>query len=259
MDTTVIIEKLTADGTPLEKSTGFWVGDGQILTSFESIDGAAALRISQPAGGQIKADQVLAWNRWQDWAVLKVDGNAKASLKRSTNAASNVGDRCVFLEWGAVGSKLTDGSIAGTNSFPRAGSRLLVSSGVSSQSIGGALLDEFGNYVGVIGGSIVPSANPIHMLYLLNDSGKSNATLDSDTTGLAVPNSLLPDLPLNAAVSTSLAEVSNRGEFAPLVVKSNSIQYMSVTSAVGKDSGNILLPRNSKQIFSRRDNKALFT
>jgi hypothetical protein len=256
VDATVIIEKLTADGTPIEKSTGFWIGDGQVLTSFESIDGAVALRISQPGGGQIKTDQVLAWSRWQDWAVLKVDGNAKAPLKRSTNAAVNVGDRCVFLEWGAVGSKLTDGSISGTNSFPRAGSRLLVSSGVSSQSIGGALLDEFGNYVGVIGGSIVPSANPIRILYLLNDSGNSNATLDFDTTGLAVPNSLLPDLPLNTAVPTSLAEVSNRGEFAPLVVKSNSIQYMSVTSAVGKNSGNIPLPRNSKQIFSKRDNKA---
>ncbi len=256
MDATVIIEKLAADGTPVEKSTGFWIADGQILTSFESIDGAVTLRISQPFGSQIKTDHVLAWNRWQDWAVLKVDGNAKASLKRSTNAVTNVGDRCVFLEWGAVGSRLTDGSISGTNSFPRAGSRLLVSSGVSSQSIGGALLDEFGNYVGVIGGSIVPSANPIRILYLLNDSGNSNATLDFDTTGLAVPNSLLPDLPLNAAVPTSLAEVSNRGEFAPLVVKSNSIQYMSVTSAVGKDSGNIPLPRNSKQIFSKRDNKA---
>jgi hypothetical protein len=256
MEATVIIEKLTADGTPVEKSTGFWIADGQVLTSFESIDGAVALRISQTSGSQIKTDQVLAWNRWQDWAVLKVDGNAKATLKRSTNAAANVGDRCVFLEWGAVGSKLTDGSISGTNSLPRAGARFLVSSGVSSQSIGGALLDEFGNYVGVIGGSIVPSANPIRILYLLNDSGNSNATLDFDTTGLAVPNSLLPDLLLNAAAPTSLAEITNRGEFAPLVVKSNSIQYMSVTTAVGKDSGNIPLPRNSKQIFSKRDNKA---
>jgi hypothetical protein len=255
MDATVILEKLTADGTPVERSTGFWIADGQILTSFESIDGAVALRISLPGGSQIRTDQVLAWNRWQDWAVLKVDGNAKALLKRRVNAAANVGDRCVFLEWGAIGSKLTDGSISGTNSFPRAGPRLLVSSGVSSQSAGGALLDEFGNYVGVIGGSIVPSANPIRILYLLNDPGNSNATPDFDTTGLAVPNSLLPNLPLIATNSISLAEVSNRGEFAPLVVKSNAIQYMSVTSAVGKDSGDIPLPRNSKQVFSKRDNK----
>jgi hypothetical protein len=161
----------------------------------------------------------------------------------------------MFLEWGAAGSKLTDGSITGTNFFPRAGARLLVASGVSSQSIGGALFDEFGNYVGILGGSIVPSANPIRMLALLSDSGVSSTSPDWDTTGLAVPPSLLPDLPANAA-PTSFAELASRGEFAPLVTKSNSIQYMTVTSAIGKDSGNIPFPRNSKQVFSKRDNKA---
>lgn len=254
-DATVTLEKLTPDGASVDKSSGFWVGDGQILTAFESIDGAASLRISLPSGGQATTDQVIAWNRWQDWAVLKVDANPKSFLKRTSNPAPNVGDRCSFLEWSAVGFKLTDGSITGTNSFPRAGARLLVASGVTPQSIGGALLDEFGNYVGVIGGSIVPSANPIRILYLLNDSGNPNATLDFDTTGLAVPLSLLPNLPLSTA-PTSLGELSNRGEFAALLVKSNSVQYMMVTNAVGKDSGNIPLPRNSKQIFSKRETKA---
>jgi hypothetical protein len=254
-DATVTVEKLTPDGVSVDKSSGFWIGDGQILTAFESIDGAASLRISLPSGGQTTTDQVLAWNRWQDWAVLKVDAKPKLFLKRTSNLAPNVGDRCSFLEWSAVGSKLTDGSITGTNSFPRAGARLLVASGVSPQSIGGALLDEFGNYVGVIGGSIVPSANPIRILYLLNDSGNPSATLDFDTTGLAVPLSLLPNLPLTTA-PTSLGELSDRGEFAPLLVKSNSVQYMMVTNAVGKDSGNIPLPRNSKQIFSKRESKA---
>lgn len=255
MDAMVRVEKLTQDGAPVDKSSGFWIADGQVLTAFESIDGAASLRISLPSGGQVTTNQVIAWNRWQDWAVLKVDANPKSFLKKAVNPAPNVGDRCSFLEWSAVGSKLTDGSITGTNSFPRAGPRLLVASGVTSQSIGGALLDEFGNYVGVIGGSIVPSANPIRILYLLNDSGNPNSTPDFDTTGLAVPLSLLPDLPLNAA-PISLAELSTRGEFAPLLIKSNSVQYMMVTNAVGKDSGNIPLPRNSKQIFSRRETRA---
>lgn len=254
-EATVSVEKLTADGVPVDKSSGFWVGDGQILTAFESIDGAASLRISLASGAQTTTNQVIAWNRWQDWAVLKVDANPKSLLKRSANLSPNVGDRCSFLEWSAVGSKITDGSITGTNTFPRAGARLLVASGVSPQSIGGALLDEFGNYAGVIGGSIVPSANPIRILYLLNDSGNPNTTLDFETTGLAVSLSLLPNLPLNTA-PTTLGELANRGEFAPLVVKSNSIQYMMVTNAVGKDSGNIPLPRNSKQIFSKRENKA---
>src|SRR5216683_3063296 len=256
MDATVIIEKLTPDGTAVEKSTGFWVGNGQVLTSFESIDGAASLRVFLSSGTPIKVDSAIAWNRWQDWAVLKVDAAPKSFLKRGDNGAANVGDHCVFLEWGPVGSKLTDGTVSGTNSFPRAGARLLVASGVSPQSIGGALLDEFGNYVGIIGGSIVPSANPIRILALLSESGASSPALDWATTGLAVPQSLRPDLP-SSAPPTSLAELANRGEFAPLVIKSNSIQYMSVTSAIGKDFGSIPFPRDSKQIFSRRDTKAV--
>ena len=254
LDATVIIEKLTPDGTAIQKSTGFWVGDGQVLTSFESIDGAASLRIST-SGTQMQTDRVLAWNRWQDWAVLKVDAAPKFFLRRGGNGAPNVGDHCAFLEWGPVGSKLTDGSVTGTNSFPRAGARLLVASGVSAQSVGGALLDEFGSYVGIMGGSIVPSSNPIRILGLLSEPGSSFTTPDWETTGLAVPLSLLPDLPSNAP-PTSLAEFANRGEFAPLVIKSNSIQYMSVTSAIGKDSGSFPLPRDSKQIFSKRDAKA---
>jgi hypothetical protein len=84
-------------------------------------------------------------------------------LKRAAGGTANVGDHCVFLEREAFGSKLADGSITGMTSFPRVGSRLLVASGVTSQS-GSALLDEFGNYTGIIGGSIVPSADPVSLL-----------------------------------------------------------------------------------------------
>lgn len=255
MDATVIIEKLAADGSPVDRSTGFWVGDGQVLTSFESIDGADTLRVSLSSGSQIKTSQVLAWNRWQDWALLKVDAHPKVFLRRRNTGAVSVGDHCVFLEWGPLGSKLTDGSITGTNSFPRAGSRLLVASGVSSQSVGGALLDELGNYVGIIGGTIIPSANPIRILGLLNDPSASASTLDWDSTGLAAPLSLLPEVPSNTT-PTSLAELADRGEFAPLVIKSQAVRYVTVTSAVTKESSSITFPENSKLIFSKRDNKA---
>jgi hypothetical protein len=90
----------------------------------------------------------------------------------------------------------------------------------------------------------------------LNESGNSNSALDFDTTGLAVPNSLLPNLPLNAAVPTSLVELANRGEFAPLVIKSNAIRYVTLTSGVTKDPGSITFAANPNQLFSKRDNKA---
>lgn len=256
VDATVVIEKLTADGALIGRSTGFWVADGQIVTSFESIDGASSLRITPYSGPTINADQVVAWNRWQDWAVLKVNGSSKAFLQRARTPSANVGDHCVFLEWGPMGSKLTDGSITGVNSFPRAGVRLLVASGVSPESVGGALLDEFGNYVGLIGGSIVPSANPATIFALLSDPGANYAGPDWETTGLAVPLSLFPELPATAS-PTSLANLAARGELAPPVIKSNAIRYMTVTSALVKDSGSIPFPGSSKQVFSRqRDSNA---
>jgi hypothetical protein len=96
MDATVVIGKLGPDGSIVEKSTGFWIGDGQILTSFESIDGASALRLVPNSGVETKTDQVLAWNRWQDWAVIKVDAAPKSTLKRGPSTAVEVGGRCSF-------------------------------------------------------------------------------------------------------------------------------------------------------------------
>jgi hypothetical protein len=256
MGATVTIEKLSSDGTSVSRSTGFWVGDGQILTSFESIDGASTLRISSSSGTQSKTDQVVAFNRWQDWAVIKTDATAKSALKRGDAKAIEVGGRCSFLEWGSLGSKLVDGSVTGTNSFSRAGMRLLIASVVTPQSVGGALLDEYGNFVGIIGGALVPSAPPHKILALLNDSAASATNLDTDTTGLAVPVSLLPELPSTSA-PVSLSTLAQQGEFAPLVIKSNAANYMTVTTAMNKQYGAIPMPQNAKQIFSKRESKAV--
>lgn len=249
---TVVIEKLAQDGTAGPKSTGFWIGDGQILTSFESIDGASSVRISAPGLPQATTDQVIAWNRWQDWAVLKVDAKAPSILVPSKNATANVGDHCVFLEWGTLGTRLADGTISGVNTFSRAGPRLLVSSGVSSESVGGALLDDFGHYVGIISGSIVPAANPMRILSLLSDPGASVNVLDPESTGLAVPLSLLLAVPQNIA-HTSFAGLASRGEFAPLVVKSAFVQNMTVARPVGKYVSDAAVTAIAKQIFSKRD------
>lgn len=252
LSATVTIEKLASDGTSLGKATGFGVGEGQVLTAFESIDGAASLRISLRDGTQVQTDEVALWNRWQDWALLKVSAVSKAILRRGPKDPPNVGDRCVFLEWTPAGPKLTDGSITGTNSFPKAGSRLLVASGVTSASIGGALIDEFGNYVGVVGGTVVPGGDPIRILALLSDSG--TATMDWETTGLAVPDTQLPDLSQSTSAA-KLADIATRGEFAPPVLKSDSVSYFTLSSAVDKEKGSVPFPRDTRQIFSRHDNK----
>jgi S1-C subfamily serine protease len=255
LDASVTVEKLTADGTLLGKGSGFWIADGRLLTSFAVIDGASTLRISLRNGSSLTTDQVVAWNRWQDWALLKIEGGAKAWLKPGSSAVANVGDRCVFLEVTPAGARLADGSITGKNTFPKAGDRLLVASGITTASFGGPLLDEYGNYVGILGGSIIPGGEPIKTLSLLTDPGATLRTTDWDTTGLAVPKALLPELPAGS-VSTGLAELASRGEFTPPIVKTKVIQYATLSTPAGKVSPNGIIARSYQQVFSRRDAKA---
>jgi hypothetical protein len=149
---------------------------------------------------------------------------------------------------------VVDGSITGTSTFQHAGVRLLIASGVTPQSIGGALLDEYGNFVGVIGGTIVPSAPPSKILSLLNNSNSTAALMDLDTTGLAIPASLLPELPMSSA-PTALSTLAQQGYLAPLLVRSNLVQYVTISNAVTKQYGSLPLPGSAKQVFSKRDNK----
>jgi hypothetical protein len=255
-EATVRIEKMSADGASLGKGIGFWIGDGRLLTAFDVIDGASSLRIPLKDGSQLTTDQVIAWNRWQDWALLKFEASGKAFLKRGPNDAPSVGDRCVFLELGPAGAKLADGSVTGKNSFQGAGERLIVASGVTSASFGGPLMDEYGNYVGIMGGSIVPGGDPLKTLELLSDPGPTDRAADWGLTGLAVPHALLPDFSTLSA-TTSLAELASRGEFLTPVVKTDSIQYATLSSVINKGVANTLMPKDYKRMFSRRDNKAV--
>lgn len=256
LDASVTISRIDGDGAVLGKGAGFWIGDGRILTAFDVIDGAASLRISLQDGAQVTTDQVLAWNRWQDWALLKVERAARVSLKPGSKEPLKVGDRCVFLEVSPAGAKLADGSITGKNSFPKAGDRVLVASGVASASYGGPLLDGYGNYVGILGGNIVPGGDPVKILSLLNDPGANSRIIDWETTGLAVPSSVLPEFPASASV-TRLADLVSRGEFLAPVVKFKSIQFAALAGAIIKTPNSMPTPTEYKQVFSHRDNKVV--
>jgi S1-C subfamily serine protease len=252
-EASVTVDKIAADGVLVSKGSGFWIGEGRLLTAFSVIDGASRLRISLRDGAQLVTDQVLAWNRWQDWAVLKLERSPKAWLKRTSADAAKVGDRCVFLEMVPAGAKLADGSITGKNTFAKAGERLLIASGVTSSSFGGPLLDEYGNYVGILGGSIIPGGDPIRTFSLMGDPGATSRATDWETTGLAVPQTLFPDVPTNAS-PTSLAELASRGEMLPPVIKVHSLQ--SATLAV-MAPGRAQFPQEYKRVFSRRETKPI--
>jgi hypothetical protein len=254
MNATAIIEKIGANGDALAKSTGFWIGEGQILTSFGTIDGARSLKLRLSDGTLRETDKVLAWNRWQDWSILSVPGASGPKLKRGPSEPVSVGDRCVFLEWIPAGAKITDGSITGKNSFQKAGERLLVASGATPESIGGALLNEFGEYVGLIGADAAPGGGGLRILSLLNAVGGKVDVTGLELTALAVPLSLLPADAADKQPVT-LSEIDSRGEFLQPIVKNTAVGSASLSSYIPKDPNSPLLARDYREVFSRKDQK----
>lgn len=255
MDATAVIEKVAPDGTTLARSSGFWVADNEVFTSFGAIDGAGSIKVKTRDGKQVTTDQVLAWNRWQDWTLLRVPSTAPARLKRGPAGPLNVGDQCAFLLWGPAGAKLTDGTITGKNSFPKAGPRLIVASGATPESFGGALLNSFGEYVGVVGGAVAPGSEPAKILGLMNDTSGSAGYVQMESSALAVPLSLLPDGATNVQPVT-LSELARRGEFLPLVKKSPQLGFATIAAYVEKQSARATFVRNYREIFSHRDGRA---
>lgn len=257
LEASVFVEKLAADGSLLDRSSGFWVSNDAILTAFEAIDGASSLRIVFPNGSSATTDQVVTWNRWQDWALLNAPRASGPFLKRAAPNSINVGDHCVFLETGPSGSRLTDGTITGKNTFPRGGERLLVASGATATSIGGPLLDEFGDYVGVIGGTILPGASAMKMLDLLSEHRlPQSGSMIIESGAMAVPISQIPERPASDA-KISLAELNQRGEFLTPVMKSGMIGFAQLAVVSGKGSDKFKLPREYRWIFSRREGHAM--
>ncbi len=253
----VFIEKLALDGTVLDRSSGFWIGGDTILTAFEALDGSVSLRIVSRDGGRPTTDQVVAWNRWQDWAMLRVPRASGPFLKRAAANSVNVGDHPVFLETGVAGSRLTDGTITGKSTFPRAGERFLLVSAATATSIGGPLLDEYGDYVGIVGGTILPGASSMKIRDLMGEtaSGKGGSMI-IETGAMAVPISQILDTQPSAITTTSLAELYRRGEFLAPIAKSNLIGFAQLAVLSGKGSNRLKLPREYRWIFSRRDGNA---
>jgi S1-C subfamily serine protease len=80
----VLIENINQKAARRNVGTGFFVGPGRLLTAFQVIDGAAKVRIAGPQGRLIEATEVVAWNRRQDWIILKVALDSTATLERAS-------------------------------------------------------------------------------------------------------------------------------------------------------------------------------
>jgi S1-C subfamily serine protease len=151
----VFVEKLDSKGQPFDAGSGFFIDDGLFVTAFRAIDGSHSLRIRLPGGKYLQLDSLVAWNRRQDWALLKIDAGKSAKLLKATDASVSIGDHCYWLDAKADGGRvISDGQIVGKDDHPGWGERLSISGPFNSIARGGPVLNEQGAVLGLLGGAL---------------------------------------------------------------------------------------------------------
>jgi S1-C subfamily serine protease len=244
---TLTVESVDAKGERLRTGAGFLVAEGQVATAFQTIEGATRIRVSASRGNPVDSDTLVGWNRRQDWAVLRtppLEGPPPA-LDRKT--AVQVGDRCAFVNTGAEGARvLADASIVGIQDFPEAGPRLSLSAPIDHRSVGAPLFNEYGEVVGIVGGTLTPGLSalrPMHMTSMM-------ATVQT----MAVPLTVLP--PAWPEATTPLAELATRGLFTPPLAGGLNVLTGLIARAVEMRNG-LPYPVEQGPEISRRQGEAI--
>jgi S1-C subfamily serine protease len=247
----VTIEKFDSGGRKFGEASGFLLEPAWIVTAFEGIDGASKVRVTFRDGKRFETEQVAAWNRRQDWAVMKADSAAVPKLQRAQENSWSIGDTASYLETAQEGNRvIANVSIDGKNTFPFAGMRLNISAPPSDRAIGSALLNEYGEVIGIVTASLIPGASA------LNISGLSVTSTGAVTGsqfrgGLVVPVNSLGSIDANAD-GTPLSVLVSKGDFLIPVTASQNVAYGQLAKTMDKKGG-FSYPTEGGDVFSKKD------
>ena len=250
MESTVSVEKLNSSGKKIVTSSGFAIGDGRVLTSLAAIDGAVDLGIVLPDGKLMNTKEVVDFNRWQDWVILRVSGLSLKPLVRAKPKSWAVGDRCFFLNVATDGSRtIADSNIVGVSKDKNAGERLSLSYPAALPSHGSPVLNEYGEVIGVLGGNTVPGAESLagsRMLF-------STVFRVLDTTSRATPIDLVRE-PEQDQSPRLLEWMAQSGWFVPpLEEEEQLVEQASLALGLDNRAGYTPMPQKERYEFTKRD------
>lgn len=255
LEASVFIERLDANGERLGTGSGFSIGASQLLTGFEVVDGASSVRVILGGRG-LGAIGLVAWNRREDWAILRTPVVEIPGLPLAKPDSWAVGDRCYALDVPQEGSRtIVDGNITGQQTLPDLGQRLNLSFSLQPQGSGSPLFNEYGEVIGVVvRHSMLPGSASLDVLrwgFPLNlFSGAGSFPIDR---GLALPISVVPSSP-DLGTTTPFAELLRTSQFVPPLVGYQNIAHATLALRVdGK--GPVPQPVDEKFEFSQRYGK----
>ena len=248
---TFIVEAFDRTGQKFRIGSAFLLDPTLLITAFEVIDGASKIHLTGPDGSQFDTDQVLAWNRREDWAVLKASPTKPSALKRASADSWSIGDTCFYLDIAPEGNRVaTNVSIDGKNDFPGSGMRLSISAAPTDRAVGSALLNEYGEVIGLVGGAVIPGTSATNFLETLSRLPTAAGTVYL-RGGLAVPIAAITTRADSSGVPLSALET--KGEFISPVTASRNVLYGQLARSLSKDG--LPSPLDRGAIFSKRDPK----
>ncbi len=239
----VWVYKLDDGGRREDTASGFVVGKNQIATAFQAIDSTLKVQV-EFAGGRIEsADEVLAFSRLGDWAVLKVETGDAPALELGDPATIAVGERLIACNVEAGGRIIGGVDVGGWRNVAGFGARIQFYPYLPNEAAGGPLLSASGRVLGIVGGSMTPGAR-IGKRALQVSSSVWNSSPQA-----AVPVSVVPrQLP---AAGRKLTELESQGVLTPPIRPVEEFLYGGTALYLPKDPGQGLPTVVSE--FSRKD------
>jgi hypothetical protein len=149
---------LDGNGKRSDLSSGFVLEPNVIATSFQAVDSAARLEVEFADGRKGETDEILAFSRNADWALLRMDTHTLKPIRRGDGKSVAVGERLAAFNVDGETRVLGTVDIGSQGVISGFGRRIQISPSVVPAAAGGPLIDTTGAVVGILGGSLNPGS-----------------------------------------------------------------------------------------------------
>lgn len=175
-------------GYPLGSGSGFFIdSEGTAVTNYHVIANACAASVTvtddgSGNGGRHEVEGVYDYSVEEDWAIIKVSGSGYSWL-RPGNERTVVGGAPVYAIGSPLGlqNSITQGIISNPSRADLGVSYIQTSAAISPGSSGGALINKYGDVIGITSSSLEAGQNinlAVPMTYLYRADGAEAIPLD---------------------------------------------------------------------------------
>jgi S1-C subfamily serine protease len=242
----VVVTSLDQDGEVISSGLGSFVDKGIVLTAFQLVDGASSVRVDLADGSRATVANLVAWNRRQDWAILKMDSRSVEPLQRAKPNSWKVGDVCYVLASQGQGSRtIQTVNITGLQGTGPS-QRLTISVG---GTIGAPLLDGYGHLIGILGGDLSGLGSRRMGTWALYMDAEGVAATFNQLT--ALPLASIPD-EVTSQRPTTFADLAAQAVLIPPLVRNSQAANGTLCEDFQRLRGVAIEPVRPNRNFSRQ-------